>query len=153
MMMHSLFLGAAVLLAAASSTTANAPVRDINAGNCVGVRSCRPRCISFSLEREDAGCDATEGVFGSPGADNPWDLDRFRAFNCQSAGTCFNDLCGQPLSQDLTVRVGEEGEVGSYYFTDLFLPIGTDVFTYCSVYPCTKLECALPEQMVSIARC
>ena len=135
-----------------SLVTANT-VRDGNGGNCVGVQSCRPRCVSFTLDRSRTDCAARHGIFADAEGQNPWDLDRFRAFNCEPAGTCFNDQCGQSLDQDVTVRVGEEGEIGSYYFTDFFLPVGTDQFTYCSVYPCHNQECALPEQMVSVSFC
>jgi len=59
-----------------------------------------------------------------------------------------NDRCGEPLPGDLTIRVAEEGYTGSYYHTFVDLSEDEDTFTFCSIYPCPKDECALPEQMV-----
>jgi hypothetical protein len=59
-------------------------------------------------------------------------------------------LCDQGLSGELTVRIEEEGHSGSLYFTSISLAEGADKFTYCSIYPCPKDECSVPEQMVSV---
>ena len=130
---------------------AQSAVRDSNAGNCAGTTSCRPRCLAFRVDSTRTDCNTGTGVFATEGLLNPWDVGRFRAFNCMPAGTCFNDLCGQDLSlikNNLTIRIGEEGDVGSYHYTKVDLSNGQDTFTHCSIYPCTKQECALPEQMV-----
>ncbi|KAI2491277.1 hypothetical protein MHU86_23296 [Fragilaria crotonensis] len=79
---------------------------------------------------------------------NPWDTKRFSTANCAPLGTCENGFCGMELVGDLTVRVGEAGHHGSYYYTTYALQDGgDDRFTHCSMYPCTKEECAVPEQM------
>jgi hypothetical protein len=121
-----------------------------NGGNCIGVKSCRPRCVTFQVERDVQNCASSRGIFAVEGDINPWDIKQFRSRNCISNGSCENNLCGQSLSGDMTVRIGEEGHHGSYFFTNVYLPDGgNDRFTFCSAYPCTKEECALPEQMVS----
>lgn len=128
-------------------------VRD-NDGNCEGVKSCRPRCITFRVERDILKCGSMEGIFTVQEDINPWDTKRFSTANCNVMATCENSLCGSNLFGDLTVRVGEGGYHGSYYYTVFDLPEGEDDrFTFCSMYPCTKEECALPEQMVSRADC
>ena len=124
-------------------------VRD-NGGNCVGVKSCRPRCITFRVDRHTQDCGVSTGIFQVKSNLNPWDINRFKAVNCKSTNTCINDLCNQDLSGDLTVRIGEEGHSGSLYFTSIFLQEVDDQFTYCSIYPCPKDECAVPEQIVSV---
>eukprot|EP00546_Thalassionema_frauenfeldii_P019244 CAMPEP_0178900494 /NCGR_PEP_ID=MMETSP0786-20121207/3504_1 /TAXON_ID=186022 /ORGANISM="Thalassionema frauenfeldii, Strain CCMP 1798" /LENGTH=903 /DNA_ID=CAMNT_0020571503 /DNA_START=229 /DNA_END=2940 /DNA_ORIENTATION=- len=119
-----------------------------NSGNCVGVKSCRPRCMTFKIGREIHTCGTSEGIFNVQGDVNPWDMKRFTTRNCAQTNTCDNDLCGEELFGDLTVRVGEQGHRGSYFYTAFDLPKGgLDRFTFCSMYPCTKEECALPEQM------
>jgi hypothetical protein len=121
-------------------------VRDANGGNCVGVKSCRPRCATFRLDRTKL-CNSVGGVFKIDSSLNPWDIKRFRTLNC--ASTCINDKCGQDLVGDLTIKIGEQGYSGGYFFTNVELLADRDVFTFCSIYPCPKDECALPEQMVS----
>jgi hypothetical protein len=59
-------------------------------------------------------------------------------------------LCDRDLSGDLTVRIEEEGHSGSLYFTSISLSKDDDKFTYCSIYPCPKDECSVPEQMVGV---
>lgn len=128
---------------------AHANVRE-NGGNCEGVKSCRPRCISVRVERDVLSCGTSEGIFTVNEDINPWDIKRFQTTNCKTTDTCVNDLCGLELDGDLTVRIGEEGHSGSSYFYSAFelAESGDDRFTFCSIYPCTKEECSLPEQMV-----
>lgn len=77
---------------------------------------------------------------------NPWDLNSFQTYNCPAAGTCINEKCGEPLPANMTLRISEEGYAGKYHnFVEL--SENEDAFTFCSVYPCPKDECALPEQM------
>jgi len=119
-----------------------------NGGNCVGVKSCRPRCMTFHIQREIQSCGSGEGIFTIQEDINPWDVKRFSTRNCVQTNTCENDLCGEELLGDLTLRVGEQGYSGSYFYTSFDLPEGgLDRFTFCSMYPCTKEECSLPEQM------
>ena len=127
-------------------------VRVGNSGNCVGTKSCRPRCISFSIHRSiisDGHCLSMSGIFASTNKTRniAWDLKRSGVSSCIE---CIQeDECG--WFDNLTVRVTEQG---SYWTmtTDLLLPIhGDDRFTFCSIYPCSKTECALPEQMVCAA--
>lgn len=133
------------LLAAAHAAT----VRE-DGGNCVGVKSCRPRCATFRLERNVERCGTSQGIFNVQEDLNPWDTKRFKTRNCETNNSCENSQCGLGLAGDLTVRVGEEGHTGSFYYSKFDLPAaGDDIFTFCSIYPCTKEECALPEQMVS----
>ena len=87
-------------------------VRD-NGGNCVGVKSRRPRCITFRVDRHTQDCGVSTGIFQVQSNLNPWDIDRFKVINCKASNTCINDLCNQDLSGDLTVRIGEEGRSGS----------------------------------------
>lgn len=142
-------LQSALILALGGSFTTAANVRE-NGENCKGVKSCRPRCITFAVERDVSSCGLMEGVFTVQEDVNPWDTKRFSATNCAPLGTCENGLCGMELVGDLTVRVGEAGHHGSYYYTTYALQDGgDDRFTHCSMYPCTKEECAVPEQMVS----
>jgi hypothetical protein len=124
-------------------------VRD-NGGNCVGVKSCRPRCVTFRVDRETQDCGSRTGIFQVQSDLNPWDIKRFRSINCNTSDTCINNLCDQDLSGDLTVRIGEEGHSGSLYFTSIYLAEDDDKFTDCSIYPCPKDECSVPEQMVSL---
>lgn len=123
-------------------------IRDGNVGNCVGVKSCRPRCVTFRLDRQER-CDAVGGIFNLVSQLNPWDTKRFRTLNCKPSNTCVNDKCGHDLSGDLTIAIGEQGYSGGTFFTNVELLANDDTFTFCSIYPCTKDECALPEQMVS----
>lgn len=122
-----------------------------NGGNCEGVKSCRPRCITVRVERDVSSCGSSEGIFTVDEKINPWDIKRFQTTNCVATGTCINDSCGLDLFGDLTVRVGEEGHNGGYFYSAFDLPGdgSSDRFTFCSSYPCTKDECSLPEQMVS----
>ena len=125
-------------------------VRDNNGGNCVGVKSCRPRCITFRIDRDNQECDSSKGIFTDESSLNPWDVSQFEISNCEISNTCANNLCGLDLFGDLTVRIGEFGASGSLYYSSIFVPAdGEERFTYCSVYPCPKDECAVPEQMVS----
>lgn len=112
-----------------------------NGGNCVGVKSCRPRCVTFRVERTLQECQAKRGIFAEQTDVNPWDIKRFGVANCEASG---EDLTG-----DITIRIGEEGHSGSLFSSTMFLAEGEDRFTYCSLYPCPKDECALPEQLVS----
>jgi hypothetical protein len=126
-------------------------VRDDNGGNCDGVKSCRPRCVTFRIDRETQQCNSSSGIFSVASNLNPWNVSKFNTLNCQASSTCVNSLCGTNLSGDLTVRIGEFGASGSSYYSSIYLPEGSDErFTYCSVYPCPKDECAVPEQMVSV---
>lgn len=128
-------------------TSEAANVRE-NGGNCDGLKSCRPRCITFRIDRDNQECDSSEGIFSVESVMNPWDVPEFKTFNCEPI--CDNNLCGLDLFGDLTVRIGEFGESGSQYYSNIFLPGDNEErFTYCSVYPCPKEECAVPEQMVS----
>lgn len=140
-----------VLFFAAFATFSSfgASFRLSNGANCVGVSSCRPRCISFSIDRNATDCDTMTGAFVDTSYINPWDTKDFRTYNCESDGSCMNDQCGQSLPANLTVRIGEEGYRGSYYNTFVDLAAEEDSFTFCSIYPCPKDECTLPEQMVS----
>lgn len=141
--------------AAMVATSEAKGVRDGNGGNCDGVKSCRPRCITFRIDRESQQCDSSSGVFSVASNLNPWDVSEFNTLNCQASNTCVNSLCGTTdLSGDLTVRIGEFGGSGSLYYSSIYLPEGSDErFTYCSVYSCPKEECAIPEQMVSTCCC
>lgn len=125
-------------------------VRDENGGNCVDVKSCRPRCIAFRLERSVTDCSTSEGIFSDESEINPWAINQFQALNCEPADTCLNDQCGEDLIGDLTVGIREEGYSGSSYYTSTELYEGEESFTFCSIYPCPKDECAVPEQMVSM---
>lgn len=141
------------LLFGVNASLAAANVRE-NGGNCVGVKSCRPRCITFRLERDVLSCGMSEGIFTVQEDINPWDTKSFSTKNCETTNTCENNLCGLDFFGDLTVKVGEEGHHGSHFYSTFELPEGgDDRFTFCSVYPCTKEECALPEQMVSSIEC
>ena len=122
-------------------------IRDGSVGNCVGVKSCRPRCATFRLDRQER-CDAVGGIFNLVSQLNPWDTKRFRTLNCKPSNTCVNDQCGHDLAGDLTIQIGEQGYSGGTFFTNVELLANDDRFTFCSIYPCTKDECALPEQMV-----
>lgn len=125
-------------------------VRENNGGNCIGTKSCRPRCITFRVDREPQQCDSSVGIFSVESDLNPWDVSQFNTFNCEASSSCVNDLCGEDLTQDLTVRIGEFGDSGSQYYSSVYMPKdGDERFTYCSVYPCPNDECAVPEQMVS----
>lgn len=138
---------ALVLVLSGSLATTAANVRE-NGENCEGVKSCRPRCITFAVERDISSCGLMDGVFTVQEDVNPWDTKRFSTANCAPLGTCENGFCGMEFVGDLTVRVGEAGHHGSYYYTTYALQDGgDDRFTHCSMYPCTKEECAVPEQM------
>lgn len=138
-----LFFTAALVGAIAAS------VRENNGGNCIGVRSCRPRCISFKIDRDTTGgCSRRAGIFDLHSEINPWDIKRFAAYTCDADdGTCSDENCGESLPEDLAIRIGEEGYAGSYRYTTIHLTKEDDAFTFCSIYPCPKDECALPEQM------
>ena len=125
-----------------------ATVRDGELGNCVGVRSCRPRCITFEIERDREECNARTGVFNVTGDITPWDTNRFESHSCN--GTCWSGKCGQPLPGNLTIRIGEDGYSGSKHYTFVDIDKNKDFFTHCSIYPCPKDECLLPEQMGSV---
>lgn len=127
-----------------------------NDGNCFGIRSCRPRCISYKVHRDNANCGSITGGFLN---DDVWKYDKFKATNCDRGGSknkCKNSKCGEPLPANLTIRVGEEfviadeGDDHRYFYTIVDLPEGEDSFTFCSLFYCDGYECALPEQMVSI---
>lgn len=142
-------LGWLCAVALALATPSDADVRN-NGRNCANVRSCRPRCITFRIDRETQRCDSSEGIFSVESNLNPWAVSKFETSNCFASDTCANDSCGDDLTGDLTVRIGEVGASGSLYYSNVFIPEGGDErFTYCSVYPCPKEECAVPEQMVS----
>jgi hypothetical protein len=125
---------------------ANLAVRDANGGNCVGVKSCRPRCVTFRLDRTKL-CNSVGGIFSGVSSLNPWDIKAFRTINC--ADDCINAKCGKDLEGDLTIKIREQGYSGGYFSTSVELLEDEETFTYCSIYPCPKDECALPEQMVS----
>ena len=78
-------------------------IRDGSVGNCVGVKSCRPRCATFRLDRQER-CDAVGGIFNLVSQLNPWDTKRFRTLNCKPSNTCVNDQCGHDLAGDLTIQ-------------------------------------------------
>jgi hypothetical protein len=141
-----LYAAAFVAMASAASIPNEASVRDNNGGNCIGVKSCRPRCITFRVDRDEQDCASSKGIFTVESNLNPWDVSEFEAFNCDAGIT--------DLSQDVTIRIGEFGASGSKYYSSIFLPQdGDERFTYCSVYPCPKDECAVPEQMVRQKSC
>ena len=125
-------------------------VRSKNGANCVGVSSCRPRCISFQVDRSSDSsvdqCDTLTGIFQIQSDITPWDTKSFRTYNCDAAGTCMNERCGLPLPANMTLRISEEGYAGQYS-TVIELAEDEDAFTYCSVYQCPKDECALPSQL------
>lgn len=131
----------AVAFLAMTAPAKASDVRENNGGNCDGTTSCRPRCITFRLDRDEQQCDSSQGIFSVQSNLNPWDISEFNTFNCNPGTT--------DLSGDLTIRIGEFGESGSLYYSSIFLPEnGDERFTYCSVYPCPKEECAVPEQLV-----
>lgn len=148
----SAMLLAGVIVSLVRGANATSSVRLNNGPNCVGVSSCRPRCISFRVDRSVNTCDVLTGAFlgGSQAQSgeeiNPWDLNSFRSYNCPAAGTCINERCGEPLPANMTLRISEEGYAGRYHSL-LSLSENEDSFTFCSIYPCPKDECALPEQM------
>uniref|UniRef100_A0A7S2NT06 ZP domain-containing protein n=1 Tax=Leptocylindrus danicus TaxID=163516 RepID=A0A7S2NT06_9STRA len=124
-----------------------------NGGNCFGVKSCRPRCITYKVHRENVDCGAITGGFLNDGV---WKHDKFKAINCDKGGSknkCTNEKCGEPLPANLTIRIGEEFVLADedddhrYFYTIVDLPEGEDIFTFCSLYYCDGHECALPEQM------
>ena len=114
--------------------------------NCEGVSSCRPRCISFQVDRSVDQCDALTGTFQIQSDITPWDTKSFITYNCDAAGTCINERCGLPLPANMTLRISEEGYAGQYH-TVMELAADENAFTYCSVYQCPKDECALPSQL------
>ena len=145
----SALLLACLLASFINGADATSSVRSNNGPNCVGVSSCRPRCISFRVDRTVDECHTLTGAFRQVQSDqeiNPWDLNSFQTFNCPADGTCINEKCGDPLPANMTLRISEEGYAGRYH-TLLGLSENEDAFTFCSVYPCPKDECALPEQM------
>ena len=151
--MHSYLVGVSLLLMVNGTIVTALPnddVRNNNAGNCIGVKSCRPRCVTLRLDRNED-CNAVGGIFELQSQLNPWDIKRFRTLNCQATQTCINNKCNQKLSGDLNISIGEQGYSGGYFYTNVQLPADEDTFTFCSIYPCPKDECALPEQMVSLA--
>jgi len=153
MMLPLRWLSAVALVALTMPSEAQ-DVRDNNGGNCDGVKSCRPRCITFRIDRDKQLCDSSNGIFSVASNLNPWDVPEFKTSNCDADNTCVDHSCDMDLNGDLTVRIGEFGASGSLYYSSIFLPDGGDErFTYCSVYPCPKEECAVPEQMVRNVNC
>lgn len=136
------------LLAPVTSTSLlvdDSSVRIGNGGNCIGVKSCRPRCITFSINRTVTDCQVRTGAFDddirrTTNTLTPWEIKRFRTEHCD------NDTL---LPRKLYIRVGEAGYSGSKFYTIVRLAEDEDMFTFCSIYPCPKDECALPEQLVS----
>lgn len=126
-------------------------VRSGNPGNCIGTKSCRPRCISFSLDWTvvyDDQCFSTDGIFSPNNQTSAvaWDLSRSGVSKCLQCSQ--NDTCG--WSSDLTVRVTEQGSHWAMGTDILLRPPEDNRFTFCSIYPCPRIECALPEQMVRV---
>jgi len=132
-------------------------VRRGNAGNCVGIRSCRPRCASFRLHLDD--CQARQGIFERTTATawqysqaecNSDDADKYAALLRNKNSTLVT-------VKPLRVQVVEKSPYWSFATEFQLEPRDSDgddgagsEFTFCSVYPCPKLECALPEQMVRL---
>ena len=137
------------ILTASISFVDGSTVRDGTIGN----RSCRPRCISFRFDRSLAPtlCHSHNGVFVRNEDSTAWDLNQTSILACSS---CLqNTTCDQQKhgwDADLRIEIIETGYVGSFS-TSFELSNDQDRFTFCSIYPCPKDECALPEQMVRSA--
>ena len=125
-------------------------VRHGNGGNCVGVKSCRPRCITFRIDRSQAGhqCQSSSGIFADHEESTPWHLHQMNISHCEA---CLSDPCRKnPWNANLAIGIVEQGKEWSFA-TESLLTSDEEQFTFCSVYHCPKHECALPEQIVSCA--
>lgn len=111
-----------------------------NGRNCFGVRSCRPRCLSFRLDWA-AECDTASGVFAMTSDDKntAWDLSRSYVGYCAKS---------QMPVGGVVIRVTESSPDFWSFTFEFVLARADETFTFCSVYPCPKSECALPEQTV-----
>jgi hypothetical protein len=121
-----------------------------NTGNCVGTKSCRPRCISFQFDRKVTSysqCLAKTGSFAVNGSYfRAWDLNHSGVTGCMDCkldGVCHAGVWGG----DLNIRVTEANTywtVGS----QIGLAGHLDKFTYCSLNPCPRTEFEMAEQLV-----
>jgi hypothetical protein len=113
-----------------------------NDESCVKIDLCKPRCISFRIDRDQARdqCGSVDGVFNSSvNASNPWDL------------STTNHTCAV-LDQDawkknITVLIREQDNVNSS--ARFSLPGSLERFTFCTgVAPCSILGCTASYHMV-----
>ena len=136
---------AAVLVEAAN-------VRDGTAGNCVGTRSCRPRCLGFRLDRDAAPshCETKTGIFALTDVNDEntaWNLTETAVLSCEECLTN-TATCEGMWRNDLLLELWEHAASASFS-TTISLAAPNERFTFCSINPCPKHECALPEQLVS----
>jgi len=116
-----------------------------NGGNCIGLKSCRPKCITFQIHREIKDC-LQKGAFAKK--NSMWDCDRFQAENCLQKATCRNFQCNKVFPDHLQIRIGEAAFGDERTYSIIELKKGENYFTYCSLISCPKHVCALPEQLV-----
>lgn len=128
-----------LLLVLSSALVGGSVVREKNGGNCIGTRSCRPRCMTFRLHRDgnETGCHSRSGIFQ---AQEQMAVTAWR----EPKANCSESEMG---NSDVLIRVDEESSHWSLA-TEIELSSGEEEFTFCSIYPCPKTDCALPEQMV-----
>ena len=127
-----------------SSLAGATSIRNGTADNCVGIRSCRPRCLGFYVDRFQSTC-TRDGVFADQDNAAAWNSTLIQA--CHSSTKCNttakDELCSDPWKRDLSVDISEHS-----ISTIFQLSSSTNRFTFCSISPCPKHECALPEQLV-----
>jgi hypothetical protein len=108
------------------------------------IKSCRPTCIAFRLDRSATNCHRS-GAFAS--LPSPWDLDSLDAPPCSNTSTTiFARGASTPLPDNLSIRIDESGQTGEV-ISSRFDLYGTDVVTHCSDYSCP--ECTSTDQMGS----
>ena len=107
--------------------------------NCVGVYSCRPRCLSFRFDRIRAPsqCTSNRGTFLK--RDGAWNQDRSQIFACDD----MNPWTGKIL---LDLKMGGDGWES---FFQHILSASESAFTFCAPFMCPKTECSIPYQIGS----
>jgi len=128
-------------------------VREGNGGNCVGVKSCRPRCLSFRVVRDGADCHSRQGIFQRQqlqldGAANGTAWQETNVV-CNSAAGGIGEK-----EPSLLVEVREQSSYWSFATKIELLP-GEDDFTFCSIYPCPrrKFSFAVARDVPEIVAC
>lgn len=117
--------------------------------NCVGTRSCRPRCITFHLHRDGLevdNCPLRQGVFKANGTTSK--SIAWQEFNVQCSNESSTLSSPGDNGNTLLIKIEEETQSWWSFATEIELLRHEEAFTFCSIYPCPKTECTLPEQMV-----